>query len=345
MNLLYIDANIYLVFYNSNRPEFKKLLKSIIELKDKIFFTEQFKNEIDRNKLSVFQQSIDNYIKQVSLIKTLLPEHFGDDSFIKLSEWNIKRKGFENQILNSNEELFHIFEELLSDISYSKDVISKTLLKLYNNAHLPTEIEINAARFRKEIGNPPGKRADTLGDQLSWEMLLNRISKVNKLWIISADRDYFTVHKDNLYLNPILNNDLLKRNPKLEIKVYNKLSDALKSFNKEEKVISIPSNKELNKISLNESLDFSYKKGLFYSKMDYNYFSLNKSMDFDVYDLELLKLLSKGLNIEDIRKEFEKVGHYSSLSHIEKQINKLKIYFKAENVVQLVSIVKDLGLI
>lgn len=341
MNLLYIDANIYLGFYNTNRSEFKKLLLSVIELKDQIFFTEQFKNEIDRNKLNVFQQSIDNYIKQVSLIKTVLPEHL-DDDFKKLSEWNTNRKKLEESILSSNDELLNIFKEVLSDISYSKDRVSKELLKLYDLAYKPTPKELEDARLRREIGNPPGKRIDTLGDQLSWEMLLNRISKIKKLWIISSDRDYFTEHKNGLYLNPILTNDIVKKNSHIQIKVYNKLSEALKDFSKEGKVLSIPSNRELDSISLNESLDFALNQGEAYFS---NFTLNNNSSDFDVYDLELLKLLANGYGLIDIVKEFDKIGYFSSLSAIEKRINKLKTYFNAQNTAHLVYIVKDRGII
>ncbi|GAA6769767.1 hypothetical protein [Flavobacterium sp. CGRL2] len=93
MNILYIDANIFLGFYNSNKPEFKKLLNSVIEVKQKIFFTEQFKNEIDRNKLNIFKHSIDNYIRQISITDISLPEHLDEDdsSPLKILEYFKKK--------------------------------------------------------------------------------------------------------------------------------------------------------------------------------------------------------------------------------------------------------------
>ncbi len=257
MNILYIDANIYLGFYNSNRPEYKKLLGAVIELADKIFFTEQLGYEIDRNKLNIFRLSIENYIKQVSVTSTTLPEHLDEDNSPKLAEWNKARKELEKNVSTSNKELTSILNDVLNDISVSQDKVSKELSVLYSKSSKPTAGDIEKARFRKEIGNPPGKRADPLGDQLSWEQLLNIIPKITALWVVSTDRDYFTEHKKDLYLNPILYNDLIELNPKLEVKTFNILSEALRDFDSKEKIAAIPSKEELDIISVTESKDLT----------------------------------------------------------------------------------------
>lgn len=261
MNILYIDANIYLGFYNSNRPDYKKLLGSVIELTDKIFLTEQLGYEIDRNKLNVFRLSIDNYIKQTSLSKTLLPEHLDEDSSPKLSDWNKERKSIEETITASNKSLTEILNEVLHDISISQDKVSKSLFSIYEKAVKPSSEDINRARLRKEIGNPPGKRADPLGDQLSWEQLLNIVPQIKRLWIVSTDKDYFTEHGKVLYLNPVLYNDLMKLNSGLEIKTFNILSEALRDFDKQEKIKSIPTNDELDLISKTEAHDLTSVTG------------------------------------------------------------------------------------
>ncbi|MFT5075314.1 MAG: hypothetical protein ACJAX7_000092 [Saprospiraceae bacterium] len=60
----------------------------------------------------------------------------------------------------------------------------------------------------------------------------------------------------------------------------------------------------------------------------------------------IIKLLSNGLSQEDISFQFKNnQTSPSSLSSIEKRLNKLKIQFKAINSIHLVSIVKDVGLI
>ncbi len=72
----------------------------------------------------------------------------------------------------------------------------------------------------------------------------------------------------------------------------------------------------------------------------------NNSMEVDDYDLELVEQLSKGLSQEEISALFKNNNiSPSSLSSIEKKLNKLRIQFNANNAIHLVAIVKDLGLI
>lgn len=76
--------------------------------------------------------------------------------------------------------------------------------------------------------------------------------------------------------------------------------------------------------------------------------SLNKKaiIEIEAYDIQLLQLLSKGYIISEITTEFKKLEiHPNSNSSIEKRINKIKTYFKANNNVHLIAITKDLGLI
>lgn len=290
MKILYIDANIYLGFYNSNKPEFKKLLRSIIELGDKIFFTEQIASEIDRNKLSIFCQSIDNSLKQISLMNTLLPEHLDEETSPKLTEWNETRKKLENEVSESNIKLVPIIKDLINDISQSKDKVSKGLSSLYKKAKKPTKNDLEKARLRKELGNPPGKRVDPLGDQLSWEQLLRQIPKIEKLWIVSSDRDYFSEQKNDLYLNPILYKDLKNKNSKLDIKIFRTLSEALRDFNSQEKIKSLPDTKDLDSISKTESLDLSIPFNMAIHNTNHflacpNCGSINTSIDYGFFIL------------------------------------------------------------
>ena len=64
------------------------------------------------------------------------------------------------------------------------------------------------------------------------------------------------------------------------------------------------------------------------------------------FDLLLVEKLSLGLSQDEISSDFKlhKIVP-SSLSSIEKRLNKLKLQFKANNAIHLVAKVKDLGLI
>jgi DNA-binding NarL/FixJ family response regulator len=70
------------------------------------------------------------------------------------------------------------------------------------------------------------------------------------------------------------------------------------------------------------------------------------SLDIHKFDLILLKELSKGFSQDQISDSFKsrKISP-SSLSSIEKHINRLKVQFRANNTVHLISKAKDIGII
>ena len=68
--------------------------------------------------------------------------------------------------------------------------------------------------------------------------------------------------------------------------------------------------------------------------------------EIDAYDIVLMKKLSLGVSQEQMEQVLRQEGVTpNSKSSIEKHLNKLKIYFQANNSVHLVSIAKDLGII
>jgi len=76
--------------------------------------------------------------------------------------------------------------------------------------------------------------------------------------------------------------------------------------------------------------------------------ALDQKVDLEIndYDIELIRHLSNGLSQDEISALFKKKNiSPSSLSSIEKHLNKLRIQFGANNAIHLVAIVKDLGLI
>ncbi len=69
-------------------------------------------------------------------------------------------------------------------------------------------------------------------------------------------------------------------------------------------------------------------------------------IEIENYDIEILKLLSKGYILEQISTEFKISGITpNGNSSIEKRINRLRIFFKASNNVHLIAITKDLALV
>ncbi|MFG4004470.1 response regulator transcription factor [Flavobacterium aquidurense] len=77
-------------------------------------------------------------------------------------------------------------------------------------------------------------------------------------------------------------------------------------------------------------------------------FSFNDKalIEIESYDISILKLLAQGYILENISSEFKASSITpNGTSSIEKRINKLKIYFKANNNVHLIAIAKDFGLV
>jgi two-component system, NarL family, captular synthesis response regulator RcsB len=72
----------------------------------------------------------------------------------------------------------------------------------------------------------------------------------------------------------------------------------------------------------------------------------NALLEIENYDIELLMYLSKGFTQDKIGDQFKKnkITPYGS-SSIEKRINKLKVFFRANNNTHLIALTKDLGII
>lgn len=94
-----------------------------------------------------------------------------------------------------------------------------------------TSEEIQNARARKEIGNPPGKKADPLGDQLNWEQLLSHCKDKSKLWIIARDSDYQTTYNGKVFLNSLLYQDLVRvKQPPIEVFCFDSIVEGIRNF-------------------------------------------------------------------------------------------------------------------
>ncbi|WP_140487434.1 response regulator transcription factor [Flavobacterium sp. GSA192] len=97
--------------------------------------------------------------------------------------------------------------------------------------------------------------------------------------------------------------------------------------------------KAINRIYNNET-------GILLPEINTNTSTEKSIIEIESYDISLLKSLSKGLIINEIATEFKKSGIVpNGNSSIEKRLNKLKTYFKANNNIHLIAIAKDMGLI
>jgi hypothetical protein len=129
------------------------------------------------------------------------------------------------------QELDAKISKALVAISRGEDEITTTLEPVFALAKAHDSEQLRSAELRKTLGNPPGKRNDPVGDQLSWVQLLDALKKGDRLWIASADSDYLVTFEKDHILNPMLLREVKERigDPD-NISCFDTLSNALKDF-------------------------------------------------------------------------------------------------------------------
>jgi Domain of unknown function(DUF2779) len=208
--IVYIDANIYLRFFDTSDKELKKHLESIVTISDFIFITEQIKNEVSRRKLGAAQKSFDSNERKLGIDKTTLPEHLDLKDEKIVEKWNVDRKKIIDKERELQKEYLNIIKNKLDQISKSTDNVSIELSKIFDKSKAPTSKQVERARVRREIGNPPGKQGNSLGDQISWEQFLDEYNGED-FWLITNDDDYTVKYNNSVFLNPFLYQELLNK--------------------------------------------------------------------------------------------------------------------------------------
>jgi hypothetical protein len=135
-----------------------------------------------------------------------------------------------DEITLLNEELSQLALGIIEKVSASADEVSIALDPIFKRAVVYSPDELQRARGRKERGNPPGKKNDPLGDQLTWEQILSRCAGIRKMWIISRDSDYGTVCRGKFFMNQFLHGELRKASPSIEVFWFEDVSEGIKHF-------------------------------------------------------------------------------------------------------------------
>jgi hypothetical protein len=112
----------------------------------------------------------------------------------------------------------------------SNDEVSAVLTPLFVKAVPHREEELQRAKQRKERGQPPGKKAGPIGDQLTWEQILARFVGRKRLWIITRDSDYGTIYEGRGFLNQFLYEELRKVSPGAEAFLFDNVAKGIKHF-------------------------------------------------------------------------------------------------------------------
>lgn len=237
-DVVFIDANVYLEFYGSSDPKRAKLLPALQTIASSLFVTTQIRDEVVRNRAKVTSDLLDTLTDKIDLAKIQLPEHLGSGSAIAVRSWNkdyVAACGDKKNGLPSRLEA--IRDQLVEEVVSGTDSVSVGLDTIFKSAKPHSEEELKRARDRQERGNPPGKSRDPLGDQLSWEQLLESYHGDNRIWIVSKDFDFVVPLLSNVVkLNPFLFDELKRkaknRSSAVDVRCFQDLRGALEDFKK-----------------------------------------------------------------------------------------------------------------
>jgi hypothetical protein len=203
---IFIDANQYLTLYRVIKG--KKLLEALIEQRDHIFVTQQIVDEVQRNKLSVAEAFFEDHFKSPTLGKELSTFNIPDHLFDLSADTEANLHKIVDPIAKNSQQIKNALKkaasETLERISRSQDKISMQLSPLFKRGVRCNQEELDKARARRERGNPPGKQKDPLGDQISWEQVLNRYKTAPRMWLITHDSDFCLEREGKSILNPFL---------------------------------------------------------------------------------------------------------------------------------------------
>jgi hypothetical protein len=227
-SLLFIDANKYLDLYRMD--EGKKLLVPLESVVDYIFVTQQVVSEVQRNKILVAAEFLGQKCKELKIKGFNLPDHLSTTSIDQRKDILQQMKEITRKISNVNTEVDLLVLSIMEQISRSEDEVSKALLPIFDKAVSHSSEELQGARERREFGNPPGKSANPIGDQLTWEQILTRFKGKKRLWIISRDGDYGTICAGKGFLNHFLYNDLCRIASEPEVYLFEDLNKGITHF-------------------------------------------------------------------------------------------------------------------
>ncbi len=180
---LFIDANVFLSFYeftNEDIAELKKLELLIEEEKVGLLLPQQVADEVRRRRAGTISRSFKKF--RQSKIFLPFPSYCKEYRNYEAMQYHLgKLEEFRRKTT----------EDIRQDID-NQQVPADLLLKdLFSRA---TKIDntpelIERARQRVELGNPPGKKGST-GDAVIWESLLAKTPDEEDIYIVSDDADF-----------------------------------------------------------------------------------------------------------------------------------------------------------
>lgn len=229
--LIFFDANVYLSAYREGYKDYLTFLNEAEEIIPYILITKQIVREVNRNRLSTYLQYFRGLQNKPSVLPGALVHYQKTRDEIDKSE--SKYKCLKAKITDAEKELNEFIDEIhkenIATISKGNDYVWLSLQPFFCNAVTETRDQLLRARKRKEIGDPPGKTKDSLGDQINWEQLLDKARHGGgPIMIVTNDHDYYHNIGGILHLEPSLYDELRDVSDDREVLVFEKAPDCIK---------------------------------------------------------------------------------------------------------------------
>jgi predicted nucleic acid-binding protein len=180
---VFIDTNVLLDLYHLSGPDLDELRKVIklAEIKKlNVLLPAQVEDEFWRNRERVISEALDLFDKTKA--SATLP------NLIRSNPKSSELRQAVERVNDLVKELRKVADLEIADHKLKADDVIDSLFKQCPPLAVDANI-IDRAKARKELGNPPGK-ANSLGDAVNWEWLLESTPKGESLVIISSDGDF-----------------------------------------------------------------------------------------------------------------------------------------------------------
>jgi hypothetical protein len=233
-NLLFVDANIWLDFYRVRNDTGLRLLEHAEALSESLIVTYQLENEYKRNRQAALFEGMQE-LKAPQQIPH--PGIFSDASAAKIMARNVREA--EKRVKKLRDRVVKALKD-----PAAHDPVYQSCQRLFQKTDDLTLRRDNPLRriirrkaFRRFLhGCPPRKRNDTsIGDAFNWEWMVHcATERTAGLVIVTRDSDYgLTIDKES-FVNDALRQEFSDRvSQKRKLRLYSRLSEALKLFNLE----------------------------------------------------------------------------------------------------------------
>lgn len=236
MAFVFVDANIYLRFFEEDMRKYHNLIGSLQGLGDRLFIPERVANEVRRNKFRVAHDAMQSKIKDAALQldefdalgAAQLPAHLDESNNGEVARLNKDLADLRKCATALRPRLTACRNQLAQRVASSEDPTSRTLEELFKAVRSATAEQMNRAKMRADCGDPPGKGGSSIGDQLCWEQVMDAYAAtLGPLCIVTSDGDY--VHKvgKELMLNCLLASEFRAKHPAGEVHVFDSLMNAM----------------------------------------------------------------------------------------------------------------------